>query len=484
MLIFHNMKQNKAIRFLFMALFMHFFSTVYSQDKWSLERCILHAIENNIQIKQQGLDTRVRENSLLQSKMNLLPSLNGSYGQSYATGRALDQTTYEFKENQTIVSGSVSASASVALFNGFQKINTIRQNQSDLMASLKDLDKMKNDVSLNIAAAYLQILLNTELLNAAKSQYEITVQQVNRTEKLVNSGSLPRASLLEIQAQAAADELKVVNAQNFTDLSYLILVQLLELETEKGFEIEIPVIEVPAGSEVIADAEEIFEISQGVLPQIKSAEYRLKGAQRSLYVAMGGYSPRISLSGNFYTGYSDARQLITGTNSIQVQVGQTEGGEWVYSQYDQPVFGIYPTRDQLSDNINKSLSFNITIPIFNGWYVNNAVSNARVSILNHRYNLEYSKNLLYKEIQQAYADAKAALKKYKASEKALIAMEESFNYTKQRYEVGLINTVDYNAAITQLENTRSDLLQSKYEYIFKMKILDFYQGKPLSLNVN
>ena len=124
------------------------------------------------------------------------------------------------------------------------------------------------------------------------------------------------------------------------------------------------------------------------------------------------------------------------------------------------------------------------MPLFNGWYVNNAISNAKISILNQQYNLEYSRNLLYKEIQQAYADARAALKKYKASEKALIAMEESFSYTKQRFEVGLVNTVDYNAAINQLANTRSDLLQSKYEYIFKIKILDFYQGKPISLTAN
>ena len=477
------MKQNKVIRFIFTLIFIFFLYTGYSQDKWSIERCILYALENNIQVKQQELDTRIKENALLQSKLNLLPSLNGSYGQSYSSGRALDQTTYEFQENQTIVSGNLSANASLSLFNGLQKIETIRENQFNLMASLKDLEKFKNDISLNIAAAYLQIILNTELLNAAKNQFDITLQQVIRTEKLVNAGSLPKANLLEIQAQAAGEELQVVNAQNQLDIAYLNLIQLLELESVAGFEIEIPDIEIPENEEVIANIDEIFELSQGILPQIKSAEYKLQSAYKGLNVARGGRSPQISLSGYYYTSFSDARTRVTGFTSGTEPIGLTAGGETVTALY-LPVYGTYPIRDQFGDNVSTSLSFNISVPLFNGWYVNSAISNAKISILNQKYNLEYSRNMLYKEIQQAYADARAALKKYKASEKALIAMEESFSYTKQRFEVGLVNTVDYNAAKTQLANTRSDLLQSKYEYIFKIKILDFYQGKPISLKAN
>lgn len=460
-----------------------FLCTGYSQDKWSLENCIRYALENNIQVKQQELDTRIKENSLLQSKLDLLPSLNGSYGHSYSSGRALDQTTYEFQENQTISSGNLNANASVSLFGGLQKIQTIRENRLNLMASLKDLEKFKNDISLNIAAAYLQIILNTELLNAAINQLDITNQQVVRTEKLVDAGSLPKANLLEIQAQSAAEELQVVNAQNQLDIAYLNLIQLLELESVTDFEIEIPVIEIPENEEVIGNVDEIFNLSRNILPQIKSAEYKLKSAEAGLNIARGRRSPQISLSGIYYTGFSDARQRIT-YNYESTVIGQTSGGENVTALMPVPDYNSYPFQDQLSDNIYKSLSLNISMPVFNGWYVNNAISNAKILIMNQQYNLQYTKNLLYKEIQQAYADARAALKKYKASEKALIAMEESFSYTKQRYEVGLVNTVDYNAAKNQLSNTRSDLLQSKYEYIFKIKILDFYQGKPISLTMN
>jgi outer membrane protein len=477
------MKQNKVIRCFLTIIFTCFLFTVYSQDKWSLERCINYALENNIQVKQQELDTRMRENTLLQSKLDLLPSVNGSYGQSYSSGRALDQTTYEFQENQTIVSGNLNANASLSLFNGLQKIQSIRENRLNLMASLKDLEKFKNDISLNIAASYLQIILNTELLNAARNQSDITLQQVARTEKLVNAGSLPKANLLEIQAQAAAEELQVVNARNQLDIAYLNLTQLLELESVTGFEIEIPEIEIPEDEEVLGDVDEIFNISLGILPQIRSAEYKLQSARAGLNVARGGRSPQISLSGFYYTSYSDARQRTT-MNYEPTVIGQTAGGEVVTGLMPVASYNDYPVGDQLNDNVYKSLSLNISVPIFNGWYVNNAISNAKISILNQQYHLQYSRNLLYKEIQQAYADAKAALKKYKASEKALLAMEESFSYTKQRFEVGLVNTVDYNAAKNQLANTRSDLLQSKYGYIFKIKILDFYQGKQISLTVN
>ncbi len=337
---------------------------------------------------------------------------------------------------------------------------------------------------MNIAAAYLQILLNIELLNAAKNQQEITHQQVKRTEKLVNAGSLPRANFLEIQAQAAAEELQTVNVQNQLDLSYLTLIQLLELDSVKSFEIVIPEIEISIEEEIIADVENVFEVSQGVLPQIKSAEYKLESAKTSLNIARGGRSPQISLSGSYYSGYSDARQRIVGYNPQQVIVGYTQGGEPITNEFQEPIYGTYPFFDQISDNRSTTLSISLNVPIFNGWAINNSISNAKISILNSKYSLQYSKNVLYREIQQAYADAKAALKKYKASEQALVAMEESFKYTKQRYAVGLVNTVDYNTAQNQLANTHSDLLQAKYEYIFKIKILDFYQGKPLSLEMN
>ncbi len=475
------MKQINKLLIIVTALLSTVFSNSYQQEKWSLEKCINYALENNIQIKQQEIDTRSKGASLMQSRMNLLPSVNASMNQSYTLGRALDQTTYTFTEDQAITSSYFSVNSSVTLFNGLQALNTIKQNKYNLLASLKDLENLENNISLNIAAAYLQILLNIELLDAAKGQSAITGQQVERTKKLVNAGSLPQGSLLEIQAQAAAEELQVVNARNQLELSYLTLVQLLELDSVSGFDIYIPEIYIIPEDDPDISIKHIYTEAQTVLPRIKSAEYRLRSAESSLDVARGYRSPHFTLSGTYSTGYSDSRQKITGQETVTFPIGETISGELVQTTAQNPIFGSYPFRDQFMDNASTGISLNINIPVFNGWQVNNYISNAKLNILNSEYQLENSKNILYKEIQQAYADAKAALKRYKASEKALIAMEESFKYTEQRFEVGLVNTVDYNSAKNQLRNTKSELIQSKFDYIFKIKILDFYQGKPLSL---
>ncbi len=463
------------------ALLSSVFSTSYQQEKWTLDKCINYALENNIQIKQQEIDTRTRSASLWQSKLDLLPSINANFNQNYSLGRALDQTTYTFTEDQTIMSNYFSVNSSVTLFNGLQKINTIKQNKFNLLASLKDLEKFENDITLNICASYLQILLSIELLDAANGQLAVTEQQVERTGKLVKAGSLPQGSLLEIQAQAAAEELQVVNAQNQLELAYLTLIQLLELDTISDFEIDIPEISIIPEDVFNISIQNIFYTAQSALPQIKSAEYKLRSAEHSLNIAKGYRSPNLSLSGTYSSGYSDSRQKKTDQETVTIPIGETVSGEVVQSTTQIPVFGTYAFSDQFRDNASTGISLVVSVPILNGWQANNYVSNAKLNILNSKYQLEYSKNMLFKEIQQAYADAKASLKRYKASEKALVAMEESFKYTKQRFEVGLVNIVDYNSAKNQLRNTKSELIQSKFDYIFKTKILDFYQGKPLNL---
>lgn len=480
--LFFGMGQIKSIIIICALFTAGFFSEIYSQQKWSLERCIMYALDNNIVIKQQGLNTQISENTLLQSKLNLLPSVNGDMSLGSSSGRALDQTTYQFTENQNVVSSNLSATASVNLFSGFRQLNTISENRMNLLASIQDLEKLKNDISLNIAAAYLQIILNNELLISAQNQFNISNQLVDRTKKLVDAGSLPRANLLDIQAQAASQEVQVVNAQNQLDLSYLTLVQFLELDSVTGFEIEIPEIEISVLEEIDGDVNQIFEISNSVLPQIKGAEYRLLGAKRGLKVAFGGHSPSLYLSGTFYTGFSDARQKLTGYDSLYVPVAFTPTMEPASNWMRLPLYTHYPFFDQYSDNISTGISLSLRIPLFNGWMVNNAVSNAKIAISNAEYTLQNQRNILYRDIQQALADAKASLKKYKASEKALVFMEESFNSTRQRSDVGLVNITDFNVAQNQLTVTRSDLLIAKYEYIFKLKILDFYQGKAITLS--
>ena len=446
--------------FLLFATGIQFLSVqpVMAQKKWSLQDCIMYAFEHNIQIKQQNLNVQANGNNLFQSKMDLLPNMNASGNMGESFGRALDQTTYTFSD-QRIKSTGFSVNSSMTLFRGLQQYNTIRQNEINLLASQEDANRIKNQIALFIAGSYLQILLDMELLDAAKNQLEITNQQAERTSKLVNAGSLPRGSLLEIQSQAASEELQVINSQNNLETAYLTLTQYLDLDSTGGFEIEVPRLQV-VDQPLNVTIGSVYDEAHSFLPQIKSAEYQLESARRNVDIARGARSPSLSLSTSYGSSYSDIRKLVDPVT---------------FEQKD------YPFGDQMKDNANTSIGLGISVPIFNGWSVNNYVSNARINMMNSKLELENTENQLYKDIQKAYTDAIAARKRYFATEQALIAMEESFRYTEEKFVVGLINTVDYNSEKNRLASTQSDLLQSKYDFIFKTKILDFYRGLPLSL---
>jgi outer membrane protein len=414
-------------------------------------------------IKQQEIGTRYSKNTLNQSMANLFPNLNANGGYSHSEGRALDNTTYQF--NPIVNSVNASISSSVTLFSGFQKVNTVRQNKIDLLASLQDLQKLKNDISLNIAAAYLQILFNEELLAIQKSQQDITRQQVDRTGKLVDAGSLPRGNLLEIQAQFATEEVQVVNAKNQLDLSYLTLTQFLDLDSVGTFRIEIPAFGEITSQGMPASLMDVYLDAEQKMPQVKSAEYKLRSSEVGLYMAYGSISPRVSLSYYYGSNYSDASKKQVGTDTLGI-----------------PIFtDMYPLNEQFRDNASSTITAGVSVPLFNGLMNATSISNAKLAIANSKLALENTRNMLYKDIQQAYADALAALNKYNASEKSLTAQKESFKYTQQKFEVGLVTTVDFNTAKNTLARTESDLLQAKYDYLFRINILNFYRGMPITI---
>ncbi|HOW10592.1 MAG TPA: TolC family protein, partial [Bacteroidales bacterium] len=402
--------------------------------------------------KQQTLQTRMQKNALEQSKMNLLPTINGQASHDYSFGRALDQNTYTFY-NQTVQSDYFYLGGRTTVFNGMQNLNTIQRNKYELLAGEQDLQKITDNVSLNVALAYLQILLNKELVTANENQLNITLQQIEKTRKLVDAGSAARGNLLQIEAQAAQEEVSLVTMRNQLEISYLNLTQLLELETPAGFEIVVPDIHVDQNSIVSGNIDEIFNLATQTRPEIKSSELKLAASEYDLKIAKGARSPSFSLSHTFGTRYSYIKDL-----------------------------PMQSFEDQLKNNKNFGLGISMNLPILNGWQVNRNISNSKLAVENSQYALEGTKKQLYKDIQQAYTDAVAALKKYSASQKAVSSSEESFRYTEQKFNVGMITPVDYNAAKTQLLNAQSEMAQAKYEFIFKIKVLDFYKGLPLNLN--
>ena len=456
---------------------------MYSQKEWTLEQCIDYALEHNIQLKQQLVNTKYNKNALNQSKWDFLPSLNGNSSANFSSGRSVDPYTYQFTENN-VTSYNFSIGSSATLFSGFQKINTLAANKFNLLASLQDQDKLKNDIALNISAAYLQILFSEELVDIAENQLDITTQQVKRTKKLVDAGSLAQGSLLEIQAQQANEELQLINANNQLDIAYLTLTQLMDLQKDETINIVHPDIDNFDEGRILQSVNSIYEEAVISLPQIKSADYKVKSAEKSLAVSRGSYYPRLSLNGSIYTGYSNNRKLLIYPVEYPSKlIGFTDGGEDVYS-YPSMGQGYseneYLFKDQFNDNAYKSLSLSLSIPIFNKFQSRTSVKNSQLNVLNMKYNLDLAKNQLYKEIQQAHADAIAAFKKYKASKKSLQASEEAFRYTQQKFDLGLLNSVDYNLAKNNLTKVQSDVLQAKYEFMFKSNILQFYRGIPMS----
>ena len=441
--------------------------TILSQQKvWTLEECIVYAIDNNIQIKQQVVQTEYQQNTLDLAKLKLLPTVSGQATHNYTFGRSLDQTTYQYTDHQTVQSNNFYAGGNLNLFSGLTNYNTIKKDEYLVLAGVQDLQYIKDNIALSVALDYLQILLNNELVTANNNQLQITQQQIERTKKLVDAGSVARGNLLQIEAQAAQEELSLVTMKNVLDISYLSLTQMLELKSPVGFEVIVPEISIDTNAVVTGNVDDIYAAALGIRPEVKSSELSLKASEYDLKIARGGRSPRLSLSHSFSTGYSDVRQKVIGLDPT------------TYA----PIYGKYSFPDQVNDNVSWGLGFTMSVPILNGWQVNKSIANSKLSITNSQYALEGTRKQLYKNIQQAYADAVASLKKFTASKKAITSMEESFRYTEQKFNVGLVTPVDYNASKTQLLKAQSDLAQAKYEYIFKTKVLDFYKGLQINLS--
>lgn len=432
---------------------------IFAQKLWNLEECINHALENNIRIKQSILEVEAGEISVKESWLNMLPSANASASQSFGWGRSLDQSTYDFVDQQTQQS-FFNLSSDVTLFSGFQKQNTMRQRRAEYMASKYNADKMRNDISLTVASYYLQILFSRELVNNAKNQLEVTRQQIDRTRRLVDAGTLPRGSLLEIEAQEANEKVSLVQAENQLNLAYLDLMQLLELSAGSDFEIEMPELVVEDDAQLLP-VQTIYNTALGIMPEIKTAEYNVIRNERALAVAKGARSPNLGMSASLGTNYSDQIRYLDPLDPKFMEVKSFE--------------------DQMTDNRSTTLSLRLNIPIFNGYQISSYVNRSKLNLMNADYNLELAHNNLRKNVETAYADAVAAYASFNARQQSLKSLNEAFHYTEERFNVGMVNAVDYNVAKNQLNRAESELLSGKFDYIFKTKILDFYLGRSLTL---
>lgn len=434
-------------------LLLALFASLHAQELWTLDKCINYAHDNNIQIKQSTLNTQYQSNLLKEKKNSKLPNLNGQVSQNLNFGRSL--TYLNTYENVNSAQTDFGLGTQITVFQGMQINNSIKKSEFDLKASFEDLAKAKDDLSLNIASTFLEILFAKELVKVSEDQILITNQQLKQSQEKVNAGSLASGALLEIEAQAAREELNIVDAKNQLQIAKLKLAQMLEIVFTDKFDVEIPTLPELGALSSVTNSQDVYLTAVKQRPEIRGAEYRYQSTEIQLKMAQGVFYPTLSFYANYYNNYNNKYTDIKGAKIS---------------------FG-----DQLSNNQRKGLGLQMNIPIFNRFNTKLNVDNAKIQMLNTQLDLEGTKKVLRQEIETAQTTAITSFNRFKSTEKAVASMQEAFRYSEEKFNVGMVNAVDYNLAKTNLLKASSDLLRAKYEFIFRSKILDFYKGIPITL---
>lgn len=436
--------------FLYLAIFGC--ASMQAQERWSLRQCIDYAIEHNIDIRRTANTAEQNAVEANTAKWARLPNLNASASQSWNWGRTqtavTDETTGDYSTvyvNMNSHSTNMMLNTSIPIFTGLQIPNQHALAKLNFKAAIADLEKAKEDISINIASAYLQVLFNEELHQVALGQVQLSKEQYARISRLAELGKASPAELAEAKSRVAQDEMNVVQTENNFKLALLDLSQLIELETPEGFNLESPAINLELAP--LTPPDEIFQTAMVSKASIQAAQLRVEGSKHNIRIAQSNYYPQLSLNGSLGTNYYST-------------INRT------FSQ-------------QMNDNFSKYVGFNLSVPIFNRLATRNRVRTARLQRENYILQLDNAKKTLYKEIQQAWYNATASESKYTSSHTASIASEESFKLMSEKYENGKANAVEYNEAKQNLMKAQSDELQAKYDYLFRTKILDFYKGVPI-----
>ncbi|MEM6767682.1 MAG: TolC family protein [Bacteroidota bacterium] len=448
-------------------------------DLWDLRRCLEYALETNLTLKQALLDRQVSKVNLNESLENRYPSLSAGSNARRFFGRNVNPFTNEFVET-AVNSLDMSANSSVPIFRGLRTANTIKRNRLTLDASEMDIEDARNTVALDVTAAYLSILLNQELLESAELQVSNTREQRERTNKLVEAGQLARNSLFELDAQIATEELNVVNARNQVELAYLQLMQVMNLDPGQPFGIIFPEMGDPDAMHP-ANPDEIYQYAESNQPNIKAANLRILSAEKDVAVSRGIWMPTLNLFGNISTGYADGRsRLASSTLVIDEQELIVDGTPVIVGFPDvENTFEDIPLGDQLNDNVNYGFGLSLNIPIYSNGFARASVQRSQISMQRARNNMDIQRQQLRQTIERAHLDAVSAFAAYNQGIKQLDQLQLALDNTKKQYEVGTANATDFLVASNNLIRAQNDVIRFKYDYIFKSKILDFYQDKPI-----
>lgn len=469
---------------LFSAIFSLFSFQTLAQKQYTLQECVELAFKNNITVKQRELNKMGAEADYTQSKLALLPNFNGQVTNNYNIGFAINPVTNTATRDATFRNNSFGVNSSVTLFNGFQNINNVKQQSASVKASEYDVTATKNNIALSVSNAYMQVLMNNEILDSRKFQLEGTAEQLKRQEKLYELGGLNKTRVLQLRAQYANEESQVIAGQANLDQSYLTLWQLLNIAPDTNNKVVKP--DQNSLSNIQGEtksAEQIYKEFLDKSPDVMAAQKRTEASQISRRMAVGGRSPRLTLSGGLNSFYTTQNQQGVGTPMLSLRpVGiDATGAPAPYfipvSTYSQ--FEVVPFNTQFDRNFGRNFGFTLTLPVFNGWQVNTQIQKARINEVSNELTQKQTELDLYKNINQAYLDFKSTQKRYEANLNNYEANKESFILAESQFNLGALNAGEFIVTKNQYLQAETNLLQSKYELLFRRKVLDFYLGKPL-----
>jgi outer membrane protein len=426
------------------------------QKKWSLLECVEYAMENNLTIEQYELDLENAKIDKSDAIGAMLPDFNLSASASGNTGLALDPTTNNLVSS-TIFSVSGNAGSRLTIFDGLRNMHRLNRAKLNALANQYRLDDLRDNIGLNVANAYLEILSNKESLKVYKAQYAVTQQDLQRTKDLVAAGSVPKGDQLEIEATAANLEQQIVSAENMVLISRINLAQMLQITDYENFDISEETFEVPPSDILSNSSKEIYEKALTFREDIKFSQSNVDLANEDLEIAKGAYYPTLSAFFNYNTRYSD-------------------------QNYDPLTGDLIGFKDQMWLNDGISYGAQLNIPVFNGFSVRNNVKRSEISVKKAELQLQQDKLTLETNVNQAYVDVKSYSKAYEAAQKTLEARRLAYEYSKEKYNAGLMNAFDYSQAQSRVDDAEAQVISAKYNYIFRLKVLEYYFGIPIVLN--
>ena len=426
-------------------------SSFAQQKKWTLQECVNYALENNITVKQGENTLLINDQDVISAKGQFLPSVGGNLGERMSIGSGFDPVTNQRINNQTTHSFNYNLSVNQNIFNGFRTLNLYKQSQLNRETNELELNRIKDDISLNVVNAYLNILFNKENLETATAQYEFSKKQLDQVKDLVNAGVQPKANIYDAEATLSRDAQQVTLAENSFNLSLLSLSQFLQVPFD-GFQIEFIDIDSPSESLLYSDVKPVLNFALENRNEIKVAEKNIDNAELGTKISKAGYYPSISLGYGF-------------------------GSVWSESKNDIIKQAFFRELDLFKGH---NFNLNVSIPIFSRFQNKTAVAKSKIQEENSKLNLNQAKLNLESNIQRAFTDAQAAFKAYEAAKKSLESQTLAFNNSKERYDIGAMTAFDLEQARVQLINAESSLINAKYDFVFKTKVLDFYMGKSLT----